>query len=256
MTEAIYERDGDWYVPNRLAGGPWSPDSQHGGPPSALLAGVIERVQPPDMFMARLTVELLRPVQMIPHRIETEILRPGKRVQLIGARLLSAEGEVARATALRIRRDPDITQDPLHVTPQPDPPQRGETHQEFGGFRHFFADAIEVRYLSGAAEVPGPATAWIRLAVPLVAGEEPSQLQRVVVAADTGNGISAELDFRGNVFINPDLTVYLHRLPVGEWICLESVTDLGEGTGLAQSALYDQEGPIGRSLQALYVDRA
>ena len=256
MTESIYERDGDCYVPSHLAGGPWSPDSQHGGPPSALLAGAIERVRPPDMFVARLTVELLKPVQMIPHRIEVETLRPGKRVQLIGARLLSADGEVARATALRIRRDGDITQEPLHVLRQPRPPDKGETHQEFGGFRHFFADAVEVRYLSGAAEVPGPATAWIRLAVPLVAGEEPSRLQRVVVAADTGNGISAELDFRENVFINPDLTVYLHRLPVGEWIFLDSVTDLGEGTGLAQSALFDQEGPIGRSLQALYVDRS
>jgi hypothetical protein len=256
MTEAIYERDGDWYVPNRFAGGPWSPDSQHGGPPSALLAGAIESVASPGMLVARVTVEILKPVQMVPHRIETEVLRPGKRVQLIGARLLSAEGEIARATALRIRRDPDVTQDPLHTTPQPDPPQAGEIHKEFGGFRHFFADAIEVRYLSGAAEVPGPATAWIRMAVPLVADEEPSQLQRVVVAADTGNGISAELDFRGNLFINPDLTVYLHRLPAGEWICLDSVTNLGEGTGLAQSALYDQQGPIGRSLQALYVDRS
>lgn len=256
MTEAIYERHGDWLVPSRLAGGPWSADSQHGGPPSALLAGAIEQVHPSDMFVARLTVELLKPVQMIPHRIEVETLRPGKRVQLIGARLQSADGEVARATALRIRRDPDVTQEPLHILPQPEPPEGGENHQEFGGFRHFFADAIEVRYLSGAAEVPGPATAWIRLAVPLVAGEEPSRLQRVIVAADTGNGISAELDFRANVFVNPDLTVYLHRLPVGEWICLDSVTDLGEGTGLAQSALFDQEGPIGRSLQALYVDRS
>lgn len=255
MNEAIYLRDGEWFVPTRFAGGPWSADAQHGGPPSALLAGAIERIEPAGMFVSRITVELLKPVQMVPHRIEVEVLRPGKRVQLIGARLSSADGEVARATALRIRTDNTI--DPgasLHSAAPPAPPSSGIERPAFEGFPHFFADAIEVRYLAGGADLPGPATAWIRLVIPLVEGEEPTPLQRVVVAADTGNGISSELDFREHIFINPDLTVYLHREPVGEWILLDAATDVSAGTGLAQSALFDEQGSIGRSLQALYVD--
>ena len=59
---------------------------------------------------------------------------------------------------------------------------------------------------------------------PLVAGEEPTPLQRVLIAADSGNGISSTLDFRRYLFINVDLTVHLHRLPAGEWVCLDAVT--------------------------------
>ena len=256
MSESIYVRDGEWYVPTRLAGGPWSAEAQHGGPPSALLAGAMERVEPVGMFLSRITVELLRPVGMVPHRIETEILRPGKRVQLIGARLMSKEGEVARAIALRIRTDNDIDPGPsLHAAAPANPPEAGIERSAFDGFPHFFADAIDVRYLTGGPDLAGPSTAWIRLAIPLVEGEEPSPLQRVIVAADTGNGISSELDFRQHIFINPDLTVYLHREPIGEWVLLEAETHIAAGTGVAQSALSDQQGPIGRSLQALFVDR-
>ena len=89
----------------------------------------------------------------------------------------------------------------------------------------------------------------------MVPGEEPSPLQRVVAAADFGNGVSAELDFTRYVFINPDLTVYLHRPAVGEWVCLDASTRIGApGVGLARSALWDTSGPIGHSLQSLLVE--
>ena len=65
---------------------------------------------------------------------------------------------------------------------------------------------------------------WIRLRCGVVAGEVPSPLERVVAVADFGNGISSALPFLEFRFINPDLTVYLHRLPVGEWVCLDAVT--------------------------------
>ena len=77
--------------------------------------------------------------------------------------------------------------------------------------------------MRGTFAEPGPATAWIRLRVPLVAGETTSGLVRVAAAADFGNGISWVLSRRdGYRFINPDLTIYLHRHPVGDWIALEA----------------------------------
>jgi hypothetical protein len=91
--------------------------------------------------------------------------------------------------------------------------------------------------------------------VPVLAGEAPSPLQRVMSAADFGNGISRVVEFTEAVFINPDLTVHLHRLPVGEWVCLQASSRLeGAGVGLAQSALWDEQGPLGRSLQSLLVE--
>ena len=101
----------------------------------------------------------------------------------------------------------------------------------------------------------GPASDWIRLAVPVLPGEVPSPLQRVMGAADFGNGISRVVEFTEAVFINPDLTVHLHRLPVGEWVCLQAASRLeGAGVGLAQSALWDEQGPLGRALQSLLVE--
>ena len=42
--------------------------------------------------------------------------------------------------------------------------------------------------------------------------------------------------------------------PVGEWICLQARTELGgNGCGIAESALYDETGLIGRATQSLAV---
>lgn len=100
----------------------------------------------------------------------------------------------------------------------------------------------------------GPATVWMRMGVPLLPGEEPTPLQRVLAAADSGNGVSAALEWRRYLFINVDLSVHLHRMPVGEWVCLDAVT-LPErnGVGMADTALFDTQGPIGRATQTLLV---
>jgi hypothetical protein len=114
--------------------------------------------------------------------------------------------------------------------------------------------AMEYRFLRGRFLDPGPATVWMRMRHPLVAGEEPTPLQRVLVAADSGNGVSAALDWRRYLFINVDLTVHLHRLPAAEWVCLEALT-IAEpsGLGLADTSLHDELGPLGRAAQTLLV---
>jgi hypothetical protein len=118
----------------------------------------------------------------------------------------------------------------------------------------FAPDAIEVRFVAGTFHGLGPSTAWFRLRVPLVAGEEPSPLQRLAAAGDFGNGISATLSWDDYVFINPDLTVYVDRQPVGEWICLQAETIIApDGIGTAESVLYDRRGRVGRAIQALLV---
>ncbi len=91
---------------------------------------------------------------------------------------------------------------------------------------------------------PGPAVCWMRMRHPLLAGEEPTPLQRVLVAADSGNGISSTLDFRRFVFINVDLTVHLHRLPAGEWVCLDSLTiPEPNGQGMSDTLLLRRARP-------------
>jgi hypothetical protein len=113
---------------------------------------------------------------------------------------------------------------------------------------------MEYRFTSGAFVEPGPATVWMRMGLPLIPGEEPTPLQRVLAAADSGNGVSAALDWTKYLFINVDLSVHLHRMPEGEWVCLDAVT-LPEpnGVGMADTRLFDERGAIGRAVQTLLV---
>jgi Thioesterase-like superfamily len=255
LPDAVFHRDGARFVPTELARGPWDPNAQHGGAPGALLAGLVEHHDAgPPAHVARMTIELLRPVPMQPIKLRARTLRPGKKVQIVEASVLAGDTEVVRATALRIRladlEFADAPEDQL----TPAPGALRERFENLGGLN--FGFAMDTSVARGEIGAPGPAAVWFRLAVPIVAGEEPTPLMRVAAAADFGNGISGAVTWDEHVFINPDLTIYLHRQPAGEWIGLDAVTwPTHEGVGIADTALYDERGRIGRSVQALLLDR-
>ena len=92
------------------------------------------------------------------------------------------------------------------------------------GYETGYHTAMDYRFVSGDFVEHGPAVAWMRMRVPLVAGEEPSPLTRVLAAADSGNGVSSTLDWHHWLFVNVDLTVHLNRMPRGEWVCLDAIT--------------------------------
>jgi Thioesterase-like superfamily len=255
MPDALYIPDGDMLVPGPLTQGPWSPDAQHGGAVAALLARTAEAAPAAEpMQSVRLTVELLRPVPLRPLAASATISRPGRKVQIVDARLESDGQEVAWARVLRIRTKPVAT--PVQV-PNPTSPDLPGGAADVSGrsTRTPFADAVELRFLSGGWDELGPVRMWTRLLVPVVAGEEPSAMQRTAAAADFGNGVSRILDFETHVFINPDLTVSLSRVPVGQWIGFDVVSRLSaDGYGQAESLIFDRTGPVGRAVQSLLVE--
>ena len=256
MHDAVYLPDGpDRFLPTELARGPWDPHAQHGGAPAALLARALERADGASgMAVTRITYELLRPVPLSPLTVRTRVLRPGRRVQLLEAALLDDEQEIVRATALRIRRA-DVAAPAPAPEALPAGPDAGTPLEAPGGRETSFAwHAMEIRFVAGSFWEVGPAVAWFRLRVPLVAGEDPSPLQRLAAAGDFGNGIATAVSWRTHVFINPDLTLYVERPPTGEWIALDAATRLhGEGVGVSDSVLYDERGRVGRAQQGLYV---
>ncbi len=259
MSDAFFEALGpDRFRATELTRGPWDPGLQHAGPPAALLGRAVERHgDRPGLQVARITFDIVRPLPIAELTVATSTLRGGRSVELVGATLTAGDTEVLRATALRIRRA-DGLQLPGDLLPGPrlPGPEAGRTVPFFPtGQEVGYHTAMEARFVAGSFREPGPASVWMRMRHPLVPGEAPSPLCRVLVAADSGNGVSASLDFRRWRFINPDLTVYLLRYPVGEWVALESATAATAGVGLADTGLHDQRGPIGRSAQALFVDR-
>jgi hypothetical protein len=258
MAEAFYLPGGpDRFTATELTRGPWDPGLQHAGPPAALLGRAVEgHGDRTDLQVARVTFEILRPLPIAELEVATRPLRAGRSVELVEASLLAGGRELMRATALRVRTaELDL---PAGLVPGPrlPGPEAGRTEPFFPtGQAVGYHTAMELRFVAGSFLELGPATVWMRMRHPLLPGEAPSPLCRVLVAADSGNGVSAALDYRRWRFINADLSVHLLRPPAGEWVALEAATTAAAGIGLADTTLHDQRGPIGRAVQALFVDR-
>jgi acyl-coenzyme A thioesterase PaaI-like protein len=263
MAQAVFlpAQDGR-FLATELSRGPWDPQAQHGGAPAALLMRALEALPRPDesLQIARVTYEFMRPVRLGEVDVRVAVVKPGRRVQLLEGSLLDRDGtEVVRARAVQVQ--------PARSAALPEPPHdvpaRGPEHGSpdappiaLRDLTHFGGDAVEIRFVAGAFSEPGPASAWFRLRAPLIEGEEPSPLQRLAAAADFGNGISSVLPWEEWLFINPDLTVYVDRPPVGEWIGLSARTSVADGgVTMAESVLFDRSGRVGRAVQALLVAR-
>lgn len=233
--------------------GPWSPEAQHGGPPAALAARSIEGLA--AGVLGRLTMELLGPVPVGPLEVSASVVRPGRSVSLVGAELRDAtlDRPVVTASAWVFPRRDD---GPVPVGPPlAHGPADGHERQRPAAWSPGYLDVVEWRWVSGGVDLPGPGVVWMRPPA-LVEGERVSPLQRLLACIDSASGVSAMLDVGEWAFLNTELTVHVLREPVGEWICLDAVTQLGPGAvGVATSTAYDERGPVARSAQALLVQR-
>ncbi|MFI0452813.1 thioesterase family protein [Actinomadura sp. 6N118] len=274
---AFYEPLGD----GRFAGtpataGPWAPEFQHAGPVSALLGRAFERHDPrPGGRVGRVTVEILGPVPVAPLRVTTRVARPGKRVALLEGELSHEGRAVARATAWRIAAAPEGLE-PIENAPMPPPPPlsgwppplsgsapplpgSAPAPALFEGWAGMHLDgylsSMEWRFVRGSFSQPGPGEVWARAKIPLVAGEADTPLVRTLVLADSASGVGSQIDFAKWLVINTDLTVALHRDPVGEWLFMSARLHASPGgSALAESTLADASGSYGRGLQTLLVD--
>jgi hypothetical protein len=204
------------------------------------------------MLISRLTFEILHAVPVGEVEVSARVARAGRSVELLEASLGAGGREVVRASAWRVLRAPGpgvphaYEPPPLPAAETPMPAQL-----DSGYLR-----AVEWRPVRGGFLERGPAAAWTRLRMPVVEGEQPTGLERLLAVADSGNGISGVLDMREWWFINPELTVHLLREPRGEWVCLDATSSIEEGgAGLALSTLSDRDGAVARGAQTLYVGR-
>lgn len=273
LPEAAYLPEGDGrYVSTALTAGPWDPNGQHAGASAALLAHCMEHHGPPGggtddgapPFLARLTVDLLRPAPVAPLEIEVRTVRAGRRAHWMEATAsaVGPEGSVlvARASGLRVVSSPvdlpPVAFEQPGAGEAPPPPATVVALTDWSETPWLmFWHGMDFRPYKGGHDAPGPGGVWFNLEAPLVSGVPTSPLMRAVTAADFALGISGVLDFSAFAYPNADLSVHLFRYPEGPWVALDAVSlvDAQRGGAIAEAALWDESGRIGRAVQTLVV---
>jgi Thioesterase-like superfamily len=257
LPEAFYTDLGHGrYKSTTATAGPWSAETQHAGPPSALLGFAMEKcARRANLRIARVTFEIPRPIPVGDLQVDARVVRSGGRTELLEGEVTSGGETVLLARAWRVIASPAGTpqlrpEPSLPPLPEPQPP-----HGMAGAYVGGYVSAMEWRFASGEGfDTVGPGIAWARQRIPLVAGEADTPLTRALTLADSTWAIAFELDHVRQLVVNTDVTVALHREPVGEWLCLRSATAASPtGSGLAYGHLGDIDGDCGRVLQTLLI---
>jgi hypothetical protein len=254
-NQPFFTRDGDGFLPTSVANGPWDPKSMHGRVVIGLLAfGIEQRHGGDDFVPARLTVDMFRlPNITTPIEIRTKLIRDGLRLRLVEAEFISGGVAMARASCQLLRRTenpygqiwspPNWDAPPPASIPAPTDPKLG-MHGKW-----------VTRPIVGAMGSLGPRRLWMSEVRELVEGVPLTPFVRVALAADFASPFANAGD-HGLGFINSDVTLYLHRLPVKEWIGFEVVNHQAtDGIAIGECWLYDEAGPIGTSTVAALAQR-
>lgn len=255
LPEAFYHPVGeDEFETTVATESPWDESMQHGGPPAALMVRAAERARPDEsMQIARVSVDMLGGIPQGRIRTEAEVVRPGRRVELIEARLWAGDRLAVRAAVWRIRVDRGLTRglaEPALADTLPDeqPPWRFEGLNPTWGYGR----AIEWRFLTGGHDHTGAADVWTRVRIPLVAGETLTPAERLLIVADSINGISVRLPIQHWLSIPPALSVTVQRLPSDEWMRFKASTLIGpDGIGIARGQVEDHGGFVAEVAQPL-----
>lgn len=258
QPDAFYHQvDDDTFVATGATMSPWDERLQHGSPPTALVARVMNAQHPrDDVRIARITSEFLGPLPLSTMRVRTRVVRPGRRIELLEASVESGGREVLTARAWRIATQPEGSVPPATTPPDRVPPIPADQLPARWLKRFGYGQAFEWRSVYGGGGTPGPAAVWARPRVPLIAGTPLEPLDRLLLFADSANGISAELPMGEWLFVPPSLSLAFHRYPRGEWVLLEARTILSsDGLGVTSSRIADEDGWLGVGSQALLVER-
>jgi hypothetical protein len=263
VPDAIYQRDGGVYAPSEWAGSPWSRELQHGGPVCGLVAHAAEAAaEETGHAIVRLGVDLCRPTPFAPLGVSWRGVRRGRRLTLIEVTIASGTELISRGSALLLAEHGASAGSWVPDEPPPPGPEGMDSFsfmpREY--LRHVppgFHRSVEVRL---SEDEFGPAV-WLTTPLDLVAGEATSPLVRAAMLSDLTFAMAGRTLLRSRELreeesrvplINADMTLYLERPPVGDWIAFRrGAVSNQRGIGLAEVQQLDRRGRYGRSLQAL-----
>ncbi|MGY4711844.1 thioesterase family protein [Mycolicibacterium sp. CBM1] len=265
MTDSYYELldpadpRGERFGATDLVRSTWSPRIQHGGPVSALLVRAMQRCeQRDDTRLSRVVVDLLGGVPADGDLwVAATVERAGRQIELVSAVMLGQGPDgsprpVAKASGWRLRTVPTPG-----LTAAPVPPLAPRT----AGVNRNLAEKFDRNYVHSTEWLwltkplaAGPGESWIRPLAGLVHGETMTPLERLFAIADSANGIGTKIDITKYTFMNTDLAVHVHRVPVGEWVGIRSETRYGpDGIGTTVGTLFDDDGAVGSIQQSVLV---
>jgi hypothetical protein len=240
--DAFFTREGQSLVPSPMARSPWAPDMMHGRYLAGLLARAIEIEHgDPEFHPGRITVDLFRSPPMHPLEVTTKVARTGNRIRVVDGEVTMDGGVYARASVVLLKRSEQPAGevwtpppwDAPHPTTLPEP--EFEAPWDMRSVSESWFGAFEQKRI------------WLREIRELVAGEEMTPFVRAATAADIANPL-VNSGTNGLEFINGDITLYLARLPVDEWIGFEASHHISaDGIAVGGSIVYDTHGPIGTS---------
>lgn len=255
MNTAYYRRvDDAVFDPTEEVAGVWHDDEQHFSPLSGLIVQAVaeSRAARPDGpgTITRISHDILGVIPRERTTIEVRVLRPGRTIELVEA-VTSVGGRAVVDTRAWLLADADSA--PVAGTetaPLPPPawPAWSMSTVWSGGF------IAGLQAHRDPESRPGRARVWLGTDRVLLADEPVDPAARYCAMIDTANGIAVRADPRAWIFPNVDLTVHLHRPPVGEWTGLDTTVSMGQtGQGVTATVLHDLDGPVGTAAQSVIV---
>ncbi|MHA2787681.1 thioesterase family protein [Corynebacterium sp. S7] len=266
------------FAPTEHTASPWGPTLQHGAPPAALLTHVLELEATKTGLshgrFSRVTTELLAAVPLTPLTASARVVRPGKRISLLEAVVHDpASGrDVIKGSAwwLHTQELPELRRELAPEIPAPADTERDDSfYARWGGA---YIDSIEVRRarvarndISSRTPVPsfdGALTEvweagdfyWVKANPSAISGHADTPWLTVAKIVDSANGLGTGLSPENWSFMNVDTSIYLNRLPQGEWIGILPDANYGpDGIGVTISRIYDQTGAIGTANQSILI---
>ena len=258
------------YYPTVHTESPWGQGGfQHGSPPAALVAVTLEEgarqhgIDLEQGRFSRMTVELLGAVPLSELRARVRVVRPGRRICLLETTITDETGRAyIRGTGWWVRTA-DTMDIERGVAPAIPGPDQGKIAEGFlNQWSSGYIDSIDVIRSEYASEglsdyaQCNPAVYWSKTDLPAVEGREDSTWVRLMKTVDIANGLNNVLDPENWVYMNVDMSVYLHSMPSGEWIGLAAEANYGpDGIGTTVSRIHDENGPVGTVNQAIMLER-
>ena len=251
------------YQPTEFSTGPWIENTLHGSAMLGLIAHVAE--QSPSDYpcqISRLTVDMMKAAPMATLDVEVIQRSAGRNLNTLDIFMRCSDKLYVQASVLRIRVNPLPIPEELRYQPEFKlPPPLAKPYFDEAEESSKFCEIIDLRFDDDIE----PGILWLLFSAAVVQGFTLSGIERAAMAVDwtystffIREGVRAMKqgkeytpDF---ISINLDSTLNMSRIPVGDWIGIQSRPHYDAfGSGFAAGWVVDQKGLFGAAQETLLV---